>query len=159
MYKTWDPIVLEVFLQYGLRELPTAMYPDPTDSGSAPVTLTTTKHQEVASYTRPAFPPDRSTPLADFQPTRVSHPDMGDKNWRNPKDPFYRAESTMLFAQLQYLRPSCLWLYGEKTIFVPFLLAPSMCSSTVPLYTDGEAIDGSENVRAPRGTDCGASSA
>jgi hypothetical protein len=34
-----------------------------------------------------------------------------------------------------------------------------MRSYIVPLYTNGEAIDGSENIRAPYSTDCAASSA
>jgi hypothetical protein len=119
IYKTWDPAVLQLFLQYGLRDLPTQLYPNvvPSDS-SVPVTLTTSKHQEVSSYTRAGFPSDRDTPLSAFSPTTSSHPDIGPKEWRHPKEPFYRPETTLIFAQLPYLRPSCLWLYGAETTFM-----------------------------------------
>ena len=67
-YQTWDPRVLDRWIKYGLRELPTKIYPDPqpmpaaTGSTVTPeptvtpnvtanyeekeVTLTTTKHQD-----------------------------------------------------------------------------------------------------------------
>ncbi|KAH0603738.1 uncharacterized protein H6S33_007397 [Morchella sextelata] len=46
-YKRWDPRVLELYLKYGFRALPTAIYPDATG-----VTLATTKHQEVYTFLR-----------------------------------------------------------------------------------------------------------
>jgi pimeloyl-ACP methyl ester carboxylesterase len=46
-YKRWDPRCLELHLKHGLRDLPTATYPD--KSG---VTLATTKHQEVYTFLR-----------------------------------------------------------------------------------------------------------
>jgi pimeloyl-ACP methyl ester carboxylesterase len=119
LYKTWDPAVLDLFLQYGLRDGPTLLYPNALSSGSSvPVTLTTSKHQEITDYTRAAFPPDRSTPIADFQPTANGHPDIGDASWRHPKEAFYRPETTLMFPQLPYLRPSCLWLYGSDSTFM-----------------------------------------
>ncbi|OLL26362.1 Peroxisomal membrane protein LPX1 [Neolecta irregularis DAH-3] len=44
-YQNWDPRVLKLHLKYGLRDLPTATYPDKKG-----VTLTTTKHQEVWTF-------------------------------------------------------------------------------------------------------------
>jgi pimeloyl-ACP methyl ester carboxylesterase len=46
-YKRWDPRCLELHLKHGLRDLPTATYPD-----KAGVTLATTKHQELYTFLR-----------------------------------------------------------------------------------------------------------
>jgi pimeloyl-ACP methyl ester carboxylesterase len=59
-YRAWDPRVLERWIEFGLRELPTELYPDvkkertvSSDAGDGdgdgdvPVTLTTTVAQEV----------------------------------------------------------------------------------------------------------------
>ncbi|KDQ58664.1 hypothetical protein JAAARDRAFT_34499 [Jaapia argillacea MUCL 33604] len=45
-FKSWDPEVLRLYVEYGLRPLPTAQYPDKIEG----VTLTCTKKQEVACY-------------------------------------------------------------------------------------------------------------
>ncbi|KAI0654112.1 alpha/beta-hydrolase [Cubamyces menziesii] len=45
-WKIWDERVLKLYVQHGLRELPTAEYPDRTEG----VTLTYTKAQETACY-------------------------------------------------------------------------------------------------------------
>ncbi|KAL8864217.1 MAG: hypothetical protein Q9174_007431, partial [Haloplaca sp. 1 TL-2023] len=74
LFRTWDPRVVDKYVEFGLRELPTALYPSPSPSsqdtkhttknmteGSSEgerdatekgVTLTTTKHQEAWSFTR-----------------------------------------------------------------------------------------------------------
>ncbi|KAI0329983.1 hypothetical protein GY45DRAFT_1324220 [Cubamyces sp. BRFM 1775] len=45
-WKIWDERVLKLYVQHGLRDLPTAEYPDKTEG----VTLTCTKVQEAACY-------------------------------------------------------------------------------------------------------------
>ncbi|KAH9831745.1 Alpha/beta hydrolase fold-1 [Rhodofomes roseus] len=45
-FKVWDPRVLRAFVNHGLRELPTAEYPDKTSG----VTLKCTRAQEAACY-------------------------------------------------------------------------------------------------------------
>ncbi|KAI0643911.1 Alpha/beta hydrolase fold-1 [Trametes meyenii] len=45
-WKDWDPRVLALYIEHGMRDLPTAEYPDKTEG----VTLTCTKVQEVASF-------------------------------------------------------------------------------------------------------------
>lgn len=146
IYKTWTPVVQDLFFQYGLRDVPTSVYPDALSADSSgSVTLTTTKHQEASAFTRAAFPPDRSTPLADFQPNEHWHPDIGDANWRNPKDPFYRPETTLIYPHLPYLRPSCLWLYGAKTQFMM-----DKANRQEKTNTTGIAIGGSGGVTAGR---------
>ena len=118
LYKHWDREVLNIFLEYGLRSLPTVVYPDPLPSdGPAPVTLATTKHQEASNYVRGAFPPSRSIPFSEYDPS-TEHHDIGDANWRRLDEPFYRAEMAITFHQLPHLRPSCLVLYGAQTNLV-----------------------------------------
>ncbi|KAF2127400.1 alpha/beta-hydrolase [Dothidotthia symphoricarpi CBS 119687] len=120
MFKAFNSTVMDLFLKYGLRDLPTVLYPASIPPGSPiPVTLTTTKHQEVLNYTRAAFPPNRSTPLSEFVPTHIAHPDIGDADWRHPREPFYRPEIPLTFLQLPRLRPSCFWLYGADTTLMP----------------------------------------
>ncbi|KAK9468931.1 alpha/beta-hydrolase [Lipomyces arxii] len=47
-YQRWDPRVLDLWLKYGLRKLPTRLYPETNNSDA--VTLTTTKYQEVWAF-------------------------------------------------------------------------------------------------------------
>jgi pimeloyl-ACP methyl ester carboxylesterase len=119
VYKRWTPEALELFMKYGLRDLPTLLYPEAPKDAPEPVTLTTTNHQEALSFSRPAYPPDRSTPLSEYVPTEATHPDIGDLNWGTPRAPFYRPEVVQTFLQLPYLRPSCLWFYGKDTVLLP----------------------------------------
>ncbi|KAI5290198.1 hypothetical protein KEM52_000540, partial [Ascosphaera acerosa] len=115
----WDPRVLERWIQYGLRELPTALHPLPpqappaaaTDAPAAtPVTLTTTKHQEVFTFSRPAYSP--------AQVSRLTHPDF--VPGVTGGHPFYRAEPNRVFAQLPFLRPSVLYLFaGDSDLSAP----------------------------------------
>ena len=58
-FKSFDERVLNNILKYGLREVPTAVYPLSTTTEQGAVTLTTTKHQEVWTYLRPNFNPLR----------------------------------------------------------------------------------------------------
>ncbi|KAH8096998.1 Alpha/beta hydrolase fold-1 [Cristinia sonorae] len=44
-WKTWDPRILKLYIEHGLRDLPTITYPDKEG-----VTLTCTRQQEVACY-------------------------------------------------------------------------------------------------------------
>jgi pimeloyl-ACP methyl ester carboxylesterase len=118
-YKKWTQEALDLFIKYGLRDLPTLLYPEAPKDALQPVTLTTTKYQEALSFSRRAYPPDRSTPLSKFVPTQAAHPDIGDASWGYPQTPFYRPEVIQTFHQLPYLRPSCLWLWGKDTQLFP----------------------------------------
>jgi len=128
-YQTWDPRVLELWVKYGLRELPTKLYPDKQPSPSATgaavtteptitpnivenfsekeVTLTTTKHQEVFTFMRPNLPL-----LAESVPLALTHPDIP---LEGPRSPFYRAEPTITFFNLPFLRPSVFYIFGEHS--------------------------------------------
>ena len=66
-YQSWDPRVLENWVQYGLRETPTELYPpEASAEGEQRVTLTTPKQQEVYSFLRPLYRGD-SKPRNEVQ--------------------------------------------------------------------------------------------
>jgi len=116
-YQRWDPRVLNLWIKYGLRNLPTALYPSyaptasplhlaaksiPTFTGSStphftntpsnsPVTLTTTKHQEVFTFARPNFPPPGKTTST------------------------YRPEPIITFFQLPHLRSRCFYIWADES--------------------------------------------
>lgn len=144
-YKTWTPEVLKLFIEYGLRDLPTLLYPNVPKDAPQSVTLTTTKYQEALSFLRAAYPPDRSTPLSEWVPTQTKYPDIGDANWRDLNDPFYRPEMTHTFSQTPYLRPSCLFLYGKNTMLMPAKFKRAEKTSTC-----GTGLGGSGGVAAGR---------
>lgn len=114
VFASWEPRVFKRMLEYGLRELPTALYPEAPQGVSnkvaSYVTLTTTKHQEVWTLMRQNFhnrdssgriKVDRST-HADLDPLVASIP-------------FYRPEPRSTWYKLPELRPSVLYLTGGAT--------------------------------------------
>ena len=103
-YKSWDPRVLNLFMRHGLRAV---------KDGRPAVTLSTSKHQEVFSVARPAYPSSLDKALTEFVPTRESHPDYlpyGTDNIYQPPVPFYRPESSIISLQLPSLRPHVLFI-------------------------------------------------
>ena len=149
-YKEWDPRVLALWNQYALRELPTAIYPDPSIRGTdnsgrlegenkptdPPVTLTTTKHQEVFTFLRPNFP----TPA---QPVinHTTHPDLDPAIPAEHTYPFYRPEAASTFRLLPNLRSSVLYIFGESSEVSP----PEWCKEK--LESTGIGIGGSGGVK------------
>ena len=118
-YQSWDPRVLDLWIRFGLRSLPTAIYPgeqdgsDRSESDDSPVTLTTTKHQEVFTFLRPNF--DRVDANNKQLVNRRTHPDLdvGDPEI----DLFYRPEPVVVFNDLPRLRPSTLYIFGGQSQF------------------------------------------
>jgi pimeloyl-ACP methyl ester carboxylesterase len=117
-YQTWDTRVLDRWIQFGLRDVPTKLFPD----AKAPeVTLTTTKHQEVMTFLRPNFSarPDDKEPsssgftLSNPKVNRRTHTDITPDT--TPQAPFYRGESTIVFNQLPHIRPSVFYIFGEHS--------------------------------------------
>ena len=131
-YKAWDPRVLSLWNRFALRELPTALYPDypaPTpnrkpendetksklvSTPERPVTLTTTKHQEVFTFLRPNFPTPGQPVL-----NRTTHPDLDPLVPPESLYPFYRPESAFTFHRLPNLRPSVLYIFGGSSDISP----------------------------------------
>jgi pimeloyl-ACP methyl ester carboxylesterase len=138
-YQKWDPRALDRWVKYGLRDLPTPVYPDDTMSkGQQKVTLTTTKHQEVFTFLRPNFDgygqgkaPDRRT-HADLNPNIPG------------TYPFYRADSPLAFFRLHELRPSVLYIFGRKSD----LSYPETCQAKMD--TTGVGVGGSGGAIAGR---------
>ena len=151
-YQAWDPRVLDRWLRYGLRDLPTRLHPgvptsatpptlsaDPS-SGLAqpagddvPVTLTTTKHQEVLTFLR--FNPNPN-------PHPSTHPDVDLDS--PPTTPFYSSVPISTFHNLPHLRPSVLYLFGsESFLSTPVMKADKMAHT-------GTGVGGSGGVKAGR---------
>ena len=105
-FASWDPHVLHNYLQYGLRKIPTAVYPA-ASSGS--VTLTTTKHQESWSYLRSNFQPL----IHDKARERLLSPDLDPE--KEMKNLFHRAEPGIVQEYLPYIRPSVLYIFGDES--------------------------------------------
>lgn len=165
-YQSWDPRVFDRWIQYGLRDLPTNLYPDSaaspgplpaavsTDPSTTPapptpreVTLTTTKHQEVMTFLRPNFPfragIDTEPASAEFTEqnpaavNRRTHPDL--VACPTPQAPFYRGESMLVFRQLPFLRPSVLYIFGSLSFLT---LDPAQIAEKMELTGTGPGGSG-----------------
>ncbi|PGH02199.1 hypothetical protein GX51_04773 [Blastomyces parvus] len=148
-YQPWDQRVLDRWIQYGLRELPTALYPLPPTPPSAPspqttedvkpVTLTTTRHQEVFTFSRPNFTPPNTKPV-----NRLTHPDLFPGI--TSAYPFYRPEPVLTFSRLPNLRPSVLYVFADKSD----MCLPQFCQDK--LNNTGIGVGGSGGVAEGRVT-------
>ncbi|KAJ5118063.1 hypothetical protein N7526_011086 [Penicillium atrosanguineum] len=111
-FKNWDPRVFARWTEFGYRDLPTAIYPTPTEPGA--VTLTTTKHQETMMYTYMNY--RKQTPV-------VMPGEVLDKEIIKalPERQMTRAEPILAFKMVPHLAPSVCYISGSKS----------------PLYKDG----------------------
>ncbi|KAF2869946.1 Alpha/beta hydrolase family-domain-containing protein [Massariosphaeria phaeospora] len=169
-YQAWDTRVFERWIQYGLRDLPTTLYPtststpgpvpaavstEPTITPAPPkpkeVTLTTTKHQEVMTFLRTNFsmrPGDKEVSSADYSLTnlddinRRTHPDL--TPLLDPQTPFYRGESLMVFQQLPHVRPSVLYIFGSDSSLTDDQIIQEKLDIT------GSGVGGSGGMKAGR---------
>lgn len=144
-YQTWDPRVLELWIKYGLRELPTQLHPrdsarNPSSStnpklvpvssdvNNAPisdpgVTLTTTKHQEVFTFIRPNYSPHIPPKASQGGPWNQTTSNQLFNRITHPDTtaldqeqvPFYRPEPIIMFNSLPHLRPHVLYIHGEQS--------------------------------------------
>ncbi|CAK96524.1 uncharacterized protein An05g01890 [Aspergillus niger] len=116
----WDPRCVELMAEHGFWELPTRLYPDveavkakfgTTTNNTTPVTLTTTKHQDLLGQIRQNFSA-RNPTTGVIEIPRDTHADL------DPAAafiPLYRPEPRSTFFRLPTLRPSCLWVVGGST--------------------------------------------
>ncbi|KAJ5983802.1 hypothetical protein N7481_005901 [Penicillium waksmanii] len=142
-YQTWDPRVLERWVKYGLRDLPTLHHPlddkTVTDKNNLPVTLRTPFHHEVFTFSRPNY---NHIPGSGKPVNRVTHPDLDPNNKQS--HPFYRPEPVRIFSQLPFLRPSVLYIFGGKSdMCLPWMMADK-------LEHTGVGVGGSGGVAAGR---------
>lgn len=109
-YKSWDPRVLDRWCKYGIRETPTALYPN----GQGAATLTTTRDQECFTFLRPSW----EAVSEDGQIVkRELVPDMHPKS--SIKYPFYRPEPPNTLHRLRNLRPTTMYIFGEVSDVSP----------------------------------------
>jgi pimeloyl-ACP methyl ester carboxylesterase len=106
-----DSRVLNSILEYGIRKVPTALYPLSETAKEGAYTLTTTKHQEVWSFLRPNFE-GRDPTTSVNRVDRLLFPDM---NPAQGEVLFYRGEINVAYEYLPYLRPSVLFIFGAKS--------------------------------------------
>ncbi|KAL4802370.1 alpha/beta-hydrolase [Aspergillus unguis] len=135
-YRKWDPRVLELYLEYGLRsQQPTV--PDkesnPSDSKSSPVSLITHPRQEALQYLRPNF--QHKQPASGD----ASHPDIIGP--ARTTSLFYRTEPILLWNMLPHIRPSVLFVFGGKS---PISTAPRRGDL---LERTGTGVGGSGGVK------------
>ncbi|BCR95892.1 putative toxin biosynthesis protein [Aspergillus luchuensis] len=142
-YLAWDSRVLDRWIEHGLRELPTAIHPldesqQREGSDDRPVTLRTTLHQEVFTFSRPNYdgPPGKKVPV-----NKVTHPDLNPEHlgsW-----PFYRPEPSRVFSMLPHLRPSVCYIFGGKSdMCLPEMMADKMAATGTGLGGSGGAPAG-----------------
>lgn len=163
-YKAWDPRVLDLWIKYGLRNLPTHIYPSATAASNTlpaisaaagstvpnpdpdteqEVTLTTPKHQEVFSFLRPNFP-TAEYPDPGVEPNPLTHPDVDIAPDARGASPFYRGEPLATFRNLEHLRPSVLYVFGSQSaLSTPEARADKMAHT-------GVGVGGSGGVKKGR---------
>ncbi|KAL4791280.1 Alpha/beta hydrolase family-domain-containing protein [Aspergillus venezuelensis] len=139
-YQAWDPRVLDRWIEYGLRDLPTTIHPTlkELNGTETPVTLRTTLHQEVFTFSRPNYdgPPGFAVPV-----NKATHPDLDPDHigsW-----PFYRPEPYRIFTQLPHLRPSVLYIFGgQSDMSPPNMIADKLAHTGTGLGGNGGAVAG-----------------
>lgn len=131
-FKAWDRRAFRRWLEFGLRDTPTLLYPE-----AGKVTLTTTKANEAWSYARPHF--DR--PSEDGKKSKtdwIKYPDA-DPAMR----PFYRPEGLEAWGMLPRIRPDVLYIYPQHT-------ATSAGSKDETPNRTGTAVGGSGGAKEGR---------
>jgi hypothetical protein len=113
-YKNWDPRTRNLYTEHAFRPLPTK-HRSSKENGTEAVMTKSTKAQEILSFARAAYPPNRrDIPLHEWQPDSSTHPDL-QNSYRDKSNAFYRPESLITFAQLPHLRPSILYIHGSRS--------------------------------------------
>ncbi len=151
MFKGWDPRVLKLFEEYAFRRTQSLQQPPSqaslTSSEPESVTLMTTKDQEVAIYSRAAYPPKRQLTLSTFRPTKRSHPDMSlNLPDQHSIGGFYRPEPVQIYGLLPTLRPPVLYIYGPNSQFETS--SPSLRAEVTRVT--GTGIGGNGGVKSGR---------
>ncbi|KAL9080226.1 MAG: hypothetical protein Q9157_000948 [Trypethelium eluteriae] len=137
-FQSWDPRVLSLFLEFGIRKAPSPTSPTNTSSDSESVILTTSKYQEALGHVRAAYPP-RNQPFTGTPPPRKTHPDVFRD--RRLEVPFYRPEPFLAFTQIPYLLPTVLYVTpASSPVTTPD--ARAACISTI-----GTGLGGNGGVK------------
>lgn len=105
-FRAWDRGALELYLEYGLRE----MDGDDGNRGGGEVSLTTPKAQEAWSYNRGMLTPFLS---GQQQEERQMNPHLA--GTKEAELAFFRPESLMAEEALTSVRPAVLYIYGDES--------------------------------------------
>ncbi|SPQ24851.1 cc4bb9db-94b1-4c3c-968c-334ec7b553ae [Thermothielavioides terrestris] len=160
-YQAWDARVFDRWIRHGLRPLPTALYPSPPSASTTtnppaaggtggdddqPVTLTTTKHQELFTFLRPTYSRlnDSSSSPLDRPVDLPAHIAAGGGSGSGSGGyPFYRPEPLYAFSRLPELRPSVLYVFGgESDMSTPELRRAKMAATGTGAGGSGGAARG-----------------
>ncbi|KAI9815143.1 MAG: hypothetical protein M1827_002986 [Pycnora praestabilis] len=110
-FAAFDPRVFDRIIKYNLRDLPPVKSSSSASDAAAltaiPVTLTTPKAQEVYTMMRP------DPPFPGF-PEGSDYSSRGDNATVVPG--FYRGESAQVVANLPFLLPSILYVWGSESL-------------------------------------------
>ncbi|KAL6890051.1 Alpha/beta hydrolase fold-1 [Trichoderma evansii] len=134
-FKSWDPRVLDRWIEYGLRQVPTELYPINDSESDERSTLTTSKHQELFTFLRSTY---RETPGENY----VDKDPAADKEY--PGYSFYRPEPSQVFHRLPEVRSSVLYIFGAKSE-----LSPSV-QREMKMARTGTGVGGSGGAAAGR---------
>ena len=139
-HQAWDKRVLDRWLEIGLRDIPTALYPQQGECPTAkPVTLSTTKHHEVFTFLRPNF--DGLDKDGHLVIDRAKYPDLDPDTGETY--PFYRGEPPSTFRRLPYVRPSVLYIFsGKSAVSTPELREARMQTTGIGVGGSGGAREG-----------------
>ncbi|OOO03840.1 hypothetical protein OAory_01022510 [Aspergillus oryzae] len=113
MFPKMDPRCVDRMTKFGFRDLPTDLYPESlegSDPANPPVTLTTSKNPDMIAQIRENF--SARTLDGRIQIDRSTHAEM------DPVAaffPMYCPEPRATFFRLPTLRPSLIWVLGEKS--------------------------------------------
>ncbi|KAH6665399.1 Alpha/beta hydrolase family-domain-containing protein [Halenospora varia] len=140
-FASWDSRALNSFLKHALREVPTALYPLSEKVKEGSVTLTTTKHQEAWSFIRSNFSPiSPSQKIGEIELETLLAPDI-EPEYR--KYTFLCPPAKIQLAYLPFLRPSVLYIYGQRShLSLPNLQKERMKVTGTSIGGSGGAKEG-----------------
>lgn len=112
-YQAWDARVLDLWIQHGLRDVPSSTEEGASEQRETPVTLATSIPQEVFLYERPTYNGQPGVPVEDDKHNYADFDPSIPKDY--PDHPFYRAETAFLYDQLPAIRPKTSYIFGERS--------------------------------------------
>lgn len=134
-YNTWDRRVLKKWIEFGLRDVPTLLFPD---QEKPQVTLATSPAQEVFTYLRPNYDGHGT---ARKPMNRTTHPDVDQV--KGTDYPLYRPESSYVFRHLPELRPSVLYIFGGASpVSMPAMIENKLVNTGTDIRGSGGRIEG-----------------
>ncbi|CAI7662867.1 unnamed protein product [Penicillium pancosmium] len=144
-YKRWDKRVLDRWIGNGYRQLSVT-----TGRGSddQPVTLASSKYQEVLQYLRPN--PLDYKPVGQYEVGETSSPHHDHLLYPDiigpphATSPFYRYEPILAWKMLKHIRPAVLYLHGESSPIATPEVRAKMLNRT------GTGVGGNGGIRESR---------